>query len=110
MFIPSSISFPILQELLVLIRSPLTSRIVAQRALIIFYQYSFVDLLHPKSVAELVGVSPATASKHLRRFEESVEAIELVCKEADRKDHVEVVVFCPVFFAICSSCKAILYN
>lgn len=94
MFIPSSISFPILQELLVLIRSPLTSRIVAQRALIIFYQYSFVDFLNPKSVADLVGVSPATASKHLRRFEESVEAIELICKEGCRQQLVRTLKDC----------------
>ena len=94
MFIPSSISMAILEELLVLIRSPLTPRIIAQRASIVFYQYSFPDVLCSKSVAELAGVTNETACKHLRRFEESIAALELICKEGTRQRLVRTLTDC----------------
>ncbi|MGB7325470.1 MAG: IS630 family transposase [Rubripirellula sp.] len=72
---------PILNHLNVLIRSPLTPKVISQRAELVYYQYSFPSLLNPKSVAEVVGVTPETASKHLHRFEASVAALELICRE-----------------------------
>ena len=94
MFIPSSVDLAILEELLVLIRSPLTPRIIATRALIVFYQYSFPDILCSKSVAELTGVTGETACKHLRRFEESIAALELICKEGTRQELVRTLTDC----------------
>lgn len=94
MFIPSSISRAILEELLVLIRSPLTPVIIVERASIVFYQYSFPDILCSKSVSELVGVTNETACKHLRRFEESITALELTYKEGTRKRFVRTLTDC----------------
>ena len=94
MFIPSSISLPILEALLVLIRSRLTPRIIAQRASIVFYQYSFRDILCPKSVAQVVGVSSETARKHLRRFEESVASIELILQQGTHQQLVRTLTDC----------------
>lgn len=84
MFITSSLSIPILEELLILIRSPLTSRIICQRALLVYYHYTFTSALSLDLLAELVGVTSETAKKHLHRFEESVAALELVSRECTR--------------------------
>lgn len=84
MFKPSPLSLPIIAELLAIIRSPQTSKVVSQRASVIFYLYSHPDLLCPTSVAELMEVTPQTARKYLRRFEDSVEALEFLCQQKNK--------------------------
>lgn len=94
MFIPSPISLTIVNELLSFIRSGKTPQIIVQRASIIFYQYSYPDLLCPTLVAELMGVTPETASKHLRRFEESIQALEVLLQQGNRSQFIRTLREC----------------
>jgi transposase len=62
--------------LMKLIRSPKTSLDMRLRAEVCLHAYRFPELFCPRTLGELVGVSAKTARKHLRRFEESIDALE----------------------------------
>jgi len=54
------------------------------RAEICWHAYRFPELFCPGTLGELVGVSGKTARKHLRRFEESIDALEACVAEGNR--------------------------
>lgn len=70
--------------LMKLIRSPKTSPDMRLRAEICWHAYRFPELFPPRTLGELVGVSAKTARKHLRRFEESIDALEACVAEGNR--------------------------
>jgi len=67
-----------------LIRSPKTSPDMRLRAEICWHAYRFPKLFSPRTLGELTEVSEKTARKHLRRFEESIDALEACAAEGNR--------------------------
>ena len=94
MFIPRPVSSSIIDMLIELVSSPKTSNDVSLRASICLYQYSHPKLFGPGLVAELMGVTPATARKHLYRFDESIEALQQVFKQGNRARKMRALVEC----------------
>jgi transposase len=57
---------------------------VALRAEIFFYAYASPQLLCPRTLGELVGISAKTVRKHLMRFEQSIDALEILVREGNQ--------------------------
>ena len=74
----------IASQLFKLIRSPKTSPDMRLRAEICWHACQFPELFCPRTLGQLVGVSAKTARKHLRRFEESIDALEACVAEGNR--------------------------
>lgn len=81
MFIARRLHPAIASVLVKLIRSPKTSRDTRTRSEICLYAFEFRDLLSVRDLSELVGVSAKTARKHMKRFEQSIEALEACVAE-----------------------------
>jgi len=54
------------------------------RAEICWHACRFPELFRPRTLGELMGVSAKTVRKHLRRFEESIDALEACAAEGNR--------------------------
>lgn len=71
---------PDMQMILVeMVRAISTPQYIKRRAEMIIYAHN--DFLSSNDLCELVGVTPRTLKKHLGRFEESLEALELLVQE-----------------------------
>lgn len=74
----------IASQLFKLIRSPKTPPDMRLRAEICWHACRFPELFGPRTLGELMGVSAKTVRKHLRRFEESIDALEACAAEGNR--------------------------
>jgi len=74
----------IASQLFQLIRSPKTPPDMRLRAEICWHACRFPELFRPRTLGELMGVSAKTVRKHLRRFEESIDALEACAAEGNR--------------------------
>jgi len=74
----------IASQLFKLIRSPKTPPDMRLRAEICWHACRFPELFRPRTLGELMGVSAKTVRKHLRRFEESIDALEACAAEGNR--------------------------
>lgn len=81
MFIARRLDPAIASILAKLIRSPKTSRDTRVRSEICLYAFEFPDFFCVRYLSELVGVSAKTVRKHVKRFEQSIEALEACVAE-----------------------------
>jgi len=84
MFIARPLNPAIALVLEELIGSRKTSRDMVVRAEIWLFAFRFPNLLCPRTLGELVGVSAKTVRKHVARFEQSLEALEAVVAQGCR--------------------------
>jgi transposase len=84
MFVTRRLDFAIDSVLAQMIGSPKVSRDMSLRADMCLCAFSFPQLLTPAMVGELVGVSAKTVRKHVKRFEQSLDALEACVAEGNR--------------------------
>lgn len=81
MFIARRLHPAIAAGLIKLIRSPKVSRDTKRRSEIFLYAFEFSNLLNLHDISVLVGVSTKAVRKHVKRFQQSIEALEACAVE-----------------------------